>query len=291
MQIGALTSRFNGDQWPLTQIVEWAGKTGIDCLEIERRQLDPQSVLERGPRDELLGALRRAKVGISALSFYTMDILHPEPSKREEARRTLELTIDAAEALGAGVVCTLAGAPLPGKSKMDTIRQDLPAFFAPLIERAAKKGIKIALENFFRTNIQHLDHWKALFEVLPQPNFGLNFDPSHLDKMEIDYMEAVREFAPRIFHTHAKDVFVDYAARRRIGVLDCADSRFCVPGTGRIAWGPYVQRLREVGFDGALSIEHEDRTLSSVDGFRIAAAHLRPLIVTKEPALAAAKAS
>ena len=231
MKIGALTTRFaqEKDAWPIERIIAWAGGAGIDCLEIERRHLDLGAMCERGPREALLGALAAAKVSISAISVYSMDLTSPDPTARTGFIRSLEQAIDAAESLGVGVVCTLAGGPSAGKSKLDTIRQDLPGMFAPLIERAAKKGIKLALENFFRTCIQHLDHWQELFKVLPQPNFGLNFDPSHLDKMEIDYVSAVKEFAPRIFHTHAKDVLVDHAARRRIGVLDLRRlAAFCI---------------------------------------------------------------
>lgn len=278
MKIGALTARF-GKEKTLPQIIDWAGKNNIDCLEIiVPGHLNQDDMLKKGPREELQHALRAANVTISSLAFYSMAITAPEADKRKEQVDGLKRTIDAAEALGVNVVCTLAGAPLPNKSKMDTIKEDLPKIFGPVLEHAKKKGIKIALENYFRTNIQHLDHWKALFEVLPQENFGLNFDPSHLDKMEIDYLAAVTEFGKRIFHTHAKDVFVDEALRRRIGVLDCADSRFCIPGTGRIEWGQYLGRLRQIGYNGVLSIEHEDGTLSAEDGFRIGAEYLRGLI-------------
>jgi sugar phosphate isomerase/epimerase len=174
-------------------------------------------------------------------------------------------------------VCTLAGMPLPGKSKMDTIRQNLPAIFAPVLEDALRRNVRIALENWYATNIQHLEHWKALFEVLPQKNFGLNFDPSHLHWQGIDYMSAVNEFRERIFHTHAKDVSFDEAALRRVGVLD-RWWRYTIPGTGRIAWGEYIGKLRQVGYNGVLSIEHEDGSLSPEAGFVMGARFLRQLI-------------
>jgi sugar phosphate isomerase/epimerase len=45
-----------------------------------------------------------------------------------------------------------------------------------------------------------------------------------------------------------------------------------------VAWGEYLGALREIGFDGAVSVEHEDKTLSAEAGFRMAAAYLRPLM-------------
>lgn len=280
MQIGALTARFGGDKWSLDQILDWASKTKIDCLEVSVRHghFNVDQALQKGSREDLLHKFRAANVGISALACYSGDITSPEAPKRQAAIDELLKTIDAAAALNVGIVCALAGMPLPGKSKMDTIREDLPGIFGPILEHARKKNVRIALENWWRTNIQHLDHWKALFEVLPQENLGLNFDPSHLDKMEIDYLSAVSEFKSRIFHTHAKDVVVNYAHRRRVGVFDGADSRFTIPGTGRIQWPEYIGRLREIGYNGVLSIEHEDGTFSSVDGFRVGAAYLRQFI-------------
>ena len=104
--------------------------------------------------------------------------------------------------------------------------------------------------------------------------------------MEIDYLSAVTEFKSRIFHTHAKDVVVNQALRRRIGVFDGADSRFAIPGIGRIHWPEYIARLREIGYDGVLSIEHEDSILSPEEGLTKAAAFLNAIVMKQQPAAA-----
>jgi sugar phosphate isomerase/epimerase len=279
MYIGALTARFD-KTWDLDRMIAWAAKSGIDCLEvaIKSGHLDPAEMLKKKPREELQKKLKSAKVFFSSLAYYGTGFASPDPAARKAEIDGLLKTIEAAEALGLDTVCTLAGMPLPGKSKMDTIREALPDVFGPILAEAKKRGVRIALENWFATNIQHLDHWKTLFELLPQDNFGLNFDPSHLDRMDIDYLAAVDEFAKRIFHTHAKDVEVNESLRRRIGTLDSAHARYTIPGTGRIHWGLYIGKLRKAGYNGVLSIEHEDSTLSAEDGFRIGAAHLRALI-------------
>ena len=278
MKIGLLTARFDAKDWPLDRIIPWAAENGFDCLEVAAgRHLDPEAVLAGGA-DELKAKLAAAGVTISSLAAYSPAINDPDPGARKQQAQALLKTIDAADALGVDVVCALAGRPLPGKTKMQTIREDLPGVFAPILEAAARRGIKIALENWFATNIQHLDHWEALFEVLPNDNFGLNYDPSHLLWQGIDYLAAVDEFADRIFHTHAKDCAVDDAALRRIGVLEGNWWRYTIPGTGRVAWGEYLGRLRRIGFDGAVSIEHEDGTLGAEEGFRMGATFLRGLI-------------
>jgi sugar phosphate isomerase/epimerase len=279
MKIGLLTTRFDPKDWPLDRIIDWAGRNGIDCLEIAvPRHLDAARLLKEGSQAALKDKLRRAGVAISSLAYYSMKINDVDPAVRGEQVAGLQATIEAAESLGVDTVCTLAGSQAPGKSKTQTIREDLPGVFGPLLEQAQRRGVRLALENYFRTNIQHLDHWRAMFEALPQKNFGLNYDPSHLLWQGIDYMAAVEEFAGRIFHTHAKDVAIDEAALRRLGVLEGGWWRYTIPGTGRVDWGQYLGKLREIGFAGAVSIEHEDKTLSAEAGFAMAARYLRTLI-------------
>jgi sugar phosphate isomerase/epimerase len=139
---------------------------------------------------------------------------------------------------------------------------------------AAAHKVKIAFENWTATNIQHLGHWQRVFELVPDANVGLNFDPSHLFWQQIDYLEAVERFGPRIFHTHAKDTEVLEHRRREVGVNGGGWWRYVIPGYGEIDWGVYISRLRRVGYDGVLSIEHEDSTLGREEGFRKGQRHL-----------------
>lgn len=278
MQVGLLTARF-GKEKNLEQIIAWAGANKIDCLEIAcPAHLDPVKLLKESGQAAIQKQLKDAGVSISSLACYNTKINDPDPAARKAAGDALLAAIHAAESLGVGVVCCLAGMPAPGKNKMKTIREDLPAVFGAVLEEAKKRSIKIALENWFATNIQHLDHWRAIFEVLPAEHFGLNFDPSHLLWQGIDYLDAVKEFAPRIFHTHAKDVAINDAALRRLGVLEGGWWRYTIPGTGRVAWGEYLGKLRDIGFKGAVSIEHEDKTLGAEAGFIMGANFLRRLI-------------
>jgi len=277
VQIGILTAPFHKET--LEEIVAFAQEAGADALEIAAgsgRQIDP---LQLGPAeaDRIRLLLDDAGLRVSSLACY-FNVMDPDPAKREEGVRLLKAAMDTAPLLGTDVVCTLAGMPLPGKSKMDTIRQDLPGVLGPVIDYAAERGVKIALENWFATNIQHLDHWRALFEVLPQENFGLNMDPSHLYWQQIDYLAAVEEFADRIFHTHAKDCEVREHVRARVGVLERGWWRYVIPGFGGIDWGAWVGALRRVGYDGVLSIEHEDGAVGREQGFRLGIRYLRTFV-------------
>jgi sugar phosphate isomerase/epimerase len=113
-------------------------------------------------------------------------------------------------------------------------------------------------------------------ENLPDENFGLNYDPSHLVHQELDIMIPVAKFGKRIFHTHAKDCLVDVQRRSYVGILGDGWWRYAIPGYGDIKWGEYIAKLRAVGYRGVLSVEHEDSTFGPEDGFRHGAAYLNP---------------
>ena len=71
----------------------------------------------------------------------------------------------------------------------------------------------------------------------------------------------------RIFHTHAKDTLVDKAKRANVGVYGDGWWRYVIPGFGNIDWGEYIAHLRVNGYDGVLSIEHEDGSQGREEGF------------------------
>jgi sugar phosphate isomerase/epimerase len=279
MEIGVLTAPL-GD-WTLEQIAEWAGRGGFTALEVAcgpgSRALDPVRVAREGPGD-IPALLQRHGLRISSLAYYA-NPLDQDPERRRKVHEHLRTTVDAARVLGVDVVCTIAGMPLPGKDKRKTIEEDLPGALGPIIDEAGSKGIKIALENWYATNIENLDHWARLFEVLPQANFGLNYDPSHLYWQGIDYLAAVNEFRNRIFHTHAKDVEIRDDRLRRVGSRSGGWWRYVIPGLGRIPWGEYIAALRRAGYNGVLSIEHEDDAVGREEGFLIARQHLEQFMV------------
>ena len=200
--------------------------------------------------------------------------ISPYRRKSGPYRRPQKKVIDGAARLNVPTVCMLAGFPTKGMSKLETIREVLPKAFKPILAHARKKKINIALENWFETNLQGLDTFEALFEAIPDANFGLNYDPSHLYHQEIDHLVPVSLYKDRLFHTHAKDTLVNKAVRARVGIYGEGWWRYVIPGFGNLDWGEYISHLRQNGYDGVLSIEHEDETQSREEGFIRGAWHL-----------------
>jgi len=277
MHVGILTAPLRTQ--PLAKLIPWAAQQGIRALEIEVRSgshLDALTV-DDAALEQLQGLLSTHKLQISSLACYAL-LTGVTAEQAAQNRKQLEAAIRLAARLGVGTVCTLAGFPTLGKSKIKTIAEDLPAAMRPLLDLAGQNGVKLALENWYATNIQNLDHWRGVFDALPDAHFGLNFDPSHLDWQGIDVIAAVSEFRDRIFHVHAKDVSVDLAKLARVGYNGDGWWRYTLPGYGRIRWGDFISALRGIGYDDVLSIEHEDSSFPAEEGFVKAARYLNTLV-------------
>lgn len=267
MDIGLLTAPLTDK--PLEWVVDFAKRNSFQALEVVAgpgsKHLDTAGMTDARVR-EVKDLLDKNGLRISGLACYT-NLIDPDEAKREQMAADMRGVIDASVALGVDVVCTLAGMPLPGKDRMATIEEDFPGVFGPLAEYAGGKGVKIAFENYFATNIQGLHHWQRVFEVVPAANLGLNYDPSHLLWQGIDYMEAVERFKDRIFHTHAKDTEIKEHVLRWVGNQAGGWWRYCTPGYGEVNWPVYIARLRGVGYDGVVSIENEDSVFGVEEGF------------------------
>ncbi|MCP4645999.1 MAG: sugar phosphate isomerase/epimerase [bacterium] len=273
MRVGMLTGPFGAE--PLEMVMDFAEESAIPCLEVVAhpgsKHIDPAKLTAK-KATKIVEALDERGLEISGLAYYDMGFTNPKATKKWQAHA--KKTIDAAHMLGVGTVCMLAGGPAEGMSKIETIKKVLPKAFRPVLTHARKKGINIALENYFATCLQGLDTFECLFDTIPDANFGLNYDPSHLYHQQCDHLIPVSMFADRIFHTHAKDTLVDRAKRAKVGVLAGGWWRYVIPGFGNIEWGEYISHLRANGYDGVLSIEHEDGTQSREEGFLRGAAYL-----------------
>jgi sugar phosphate isomerase/epimerase len=238
--------------------------------------------------------LTRYNLAISSLAYYPNN-LDPDEETREAANEHLKRVIEAAQRLEVEVVGTFVGRD-QRRSVADNLK-DFERVWPSLVHFARERGVKIAIENcpmIFSDdewpggrNLAYSPAlWRKLFEIVPDDNFGLNFDPSHLVWQFIDYTRAVREFAPRIFHVHAKDMEVDRDGLYEHGVLSLGMGWQVprLPGLGEVRWDRFMAALYAIGYDWVVSIEHEDRKFEGdlklvQRGFLLARDNLRPFIV------------
>jgi sugar phosphate isomerase/epimerase len=301
VKLGLLTAAF--PDLSLAQVAEWAAGNGYEALEVAcwpaggaaaRRyagvsHIDVDS-FEPGQVHDLFD---RHGLVISALAYYPNN-LDPDREQREQANEHLRKVIVAAERLGVGIVGTFVGRD-PQRNEPENL-ETFRAVWPPLVRFAAEHGVKIAIENcpmLFSydewpggTNLAYSPAlWEQMFDAIPDENFGLNFDPSHLVWQFIDYERAIYDFGPRIFHAHAKDMEVNRDGLYRHGVMAKGIGWQVprLPGLGEVRWDRFVSALYAVGYDHVLSVEHEDRTFEGSEelvkrGFVIAERTLRPYL-------------
>ena len=303
MKLGLLTAAF--PELKLEEIARWAAENGFESLEITcwpyekaaRRYAGVTHINVDGitpqTAKEIRAMLKNYGLDISAMAYY------PNPLQADLIKRNSELehikkVILAAELLDVSVVGTFVG---NDKNKTDVQNLEEYAKVWPAIVKFAKEhGRKIGIENcpmFFSydewPNGNNLAHtpalWRKMWEIIPDDNFGLNLDPSHLILQMIDIERVVREFKDRIFHVHAKDLMIDWEGVYQNGIFSKGMGWQVprLPGLGDVKWDRFIGSLYSVGYDSFISIEHEDRAFEGSEakvkqGFLIARDCLRPYI-------------
>ena len=187
----------------------------------------------------------------------------PIGPRREVAATHLRAVIDAAAALGVGVVNTFVG-----RDPALSVEANWPRFlevWRPLDRprrepRGSRSASRTARCSSPATNGPAARTWRRrrrsggrMFDDIPSPNFGLNFDPSHLIWQQMDYLAPLAEFKDRIFHVHAKDARIDRAALDQHGVLVLSQSVAHAqdPRPGRRPLGPVLRRPERRRLHGA----------------------------------------
>jgi sugar phosphate isomerase/epimerase len=266
----------------LEEVVDFAASASFDCIELmcwpkgkaERRYAGVTHVdvvgfddAEAARTNELFES---RKVKISGLGYYPNPLV-PDHGEAQVYIDHLKLVIQAARKLGVGVVNTFVG-----RDWAKSVDENWPRFlevWRPLVQFADDNGIRIGIENcpmsFTRDEWPGGKNlatspaiWRRMFNDIPSPNFGLNFDPSHFVWQQMDYLKAIREFAARIHHAHAKDVRIDRERLDDVGILAFPLQYHTpkLPGLGDVNWGQYFSVLGDAGYRGPVCIEVEDRS-------------------------------
>lgn len=303
MKLGFFTAAFPNSS--LEEVAHWGAESGFQAIEIacwphekaNRRYAGITHIdvtqLDQQKARSIRSMLDQYGLMISSLGYYP-NPLHPDPQHRETVITHLKKVIDAAALLEVNIVGTFVG-----KDKNKTVPQNLEDYakiWPPIVQYAKERGVKIAIENC--PMIFSYDEWpggnnlastpaiwRKMWEIIPEDNFGLNLDPSHLILQMIDYERVVREFASKIFHVHAKDLHIDREGLYNHGVLSQGMGWQIprLPGLGDIEWNKFFAALTAARYDYVVSIEHEDRAFEGNDelvkrGFYLARDCLKPFV-------------
>ena len=195
-------------------------------------------------------------------------------AKREWAIRSLKASAKAAANLGVKVVTGFTGSsiwhlfysfPPVGPNDVAEGFKYFADKFNPIMDEYAKYGIKFALE-VHPTEIAYDTYTARLaLEALGnRPEFGFNFDPSHLVWQGIDPVKFIKAFPDRIYHCHVKDAAVTLDGESSIlcSHINFGDPRrgwdFRSPGHGQVDFEGIIRAPNNIGYYGPLSVEWED---------------------------------
>ncbi len=303
MKLGFLTAALPG--MTLEEAAKWGSDSGFQAIEIAcwphekaaRRYAGVTHIdvaeLTPSKAKDICRMLDGFGLTVSSLAYYP-NPLHPDPEHRQTVISHLKKVIEAAEMLEVPVVGTFVG-----KDRTKTVPANLEEYakvWPPIVKFAKEHGVKIGIENC--PMIFSFDEWpggdnlastpaiwRRMWEIIPDDNFGLNLDPSHLVWQMIDYERVVRDFGSRIFHVHAKDMHVDPEGLYNNGVLSLGMGWQVprLPGLGDVDWRKFIAALTAVHYDYVISIEHEDRSFEGDEelvkrGFYISRDVLKPYI-------------
>jgi len=177
--------------------------------------------------------------------------------------RGLEQLIDQAHLFGTDIV-----AGFTGRLRGQPLEASLPRYkevFAPLAQRAADNGVRLAFENCEMGGTWQSGDWniaitpaawELMFDAVPADNIGLEWEPCHQMVKLIDPLPQLRKWMSKIFHLHGKCATIKWDVIREHGIGGRYKFAFHrTPGFGDLNWSDVFSELRWGGFKGAIDIE------------------------------------
>ena len=313
MKLGVMTALFA--QQSLEEMMQYLVRSGVEAMELCAGNypgcphMDVEALLKSDEKCKALTcAIAEKGLEISALSCHG-NPLHPDAKFASAQHETHRKAVRLAQKLGVSVVINFSGCP--GDSDKATapnwVTCPWPDDFSKIVAWQWEKKV---IPYWKREAVFARDHGiKLAFEMHPGfcvyntetmlclrkecgSNIGANFDPSHLFWQGMDPIVSLRELKGAIFHVHAKDCLIDPINTAKNGVLDTKSYgdvihrswvfRTIGYGHGVEWWRSLVSTLRLIGYDGVLSIEHEDSLMGLNEGFQKAVAFLKGIVLREK---------
>ncbi len=311
MKLGVMNPVIN--HMPFEDALKYLSELGVQTIEIGAggypgdAHLKPDEILSNQDKiDNYKELLKKYNMEISAISCHG-NPLHPNKEIAEDFHNQFKKAILAAEALGVDTVVGFSGCPGDCENSQnpnwvtcawpneygDILKwqweEKVIPYWKDMAEFAKAHNIKkIAFEmhpGFVVYNPETLLKLRdAVGDII-----GANFDPSHLFWQGIDPVYAIKALEGAIYHFHAKDTKIDEYNTKVNGVLDTKSLgdvknrswlfRTIGYGHGTEVWNDIISTLKICGYDGAISIEHEDALMSPTEGLEKAISFLKNVLI------------
>ena len=315
MKLGLLTCMF-GDK-PLKEVLELIRPLGLDTIELgagnypgDAHAPTKELLASKPKREALMDLIKGEGLEISALSCHG-NCLHPDKAFAKANAKVQSDTIKLAGLLGVKTINDFSGCPGSDKKAqqpnwvtcawppdyLDILDYQWNEVVIPYWTKQAKfakdHGVRVAFEAHPGFVVYNTETLLKLRKACGN-NLGANFDPSHFFWQGIEPIESVKALGGKaIFHVHAKDSKVDPVNSSINGVLDTKHYgdeanrswvfRTCGYGHSLEWWKDFFTTLTLVGYDGPVSIEHEDARMSSQEGLTKAVEFLKQCIIRDKP--------
>lgn len=285
---------------PFEEMLDMAARLGVAGVEVNTGNwssaphLDlPALLASSQARTRFLDAFRTRGLTLVALNA-NGNQLHPTSGDAQSA--VLHDTIRLAGLLGVDTVCLMSGLPAGGPEDRtpnwivsswppetgEILRwqwqEKLIPYWRSLARLAESHGVKKLCVELHGNQLVYNVPTLLRLRTAVGPVVGANLDPSHLMWMGADPLAAIDALGEAVLHVHAKDTYLNRPKLATTGRLETG-SLTDIParswtyitlgyGHGESWWREFCYRLRMVGYDGWLSIEHEDVMLSRLEGVR-----------------------
>lgn len=246
--------------------VRFAKEAGFSCLELHAT---PGSTLDAATIGDNLHSIKETLdekgIAVSSLACY---FNHLEEGREQEQSEYFRKVIELAPRLGCNVVATMGGANAKSREtgKIEDSLDSFTKVFSEHARVAEANGVNIAFENWpgghpwpLLINIAISPAaWDKMFDAVPSPTMGLEYDPSHLARLMCDYISPIKRFADRIHHVHAKDTTIKTDVLNEVGYIGQGWWDYSIPSRGMVDWTAFFNELQSIGYSGDVDIEHED---------------------------------
>ncbi len=305
MKLGVFAVLFSG--LSLEEMLDHIQSKGLETVEIGAggyigdAHCKPAELLkDEGKLKAFKKAFDDRGIKISALSCHG-NPLHPNKEIADGFHEEFVNTVKLAEKLNVDTIVTFSGCP--GESDYSRhpvwITCPWPNDFSDVVDWQWKEKVI----PYWKEQQQLLEKHNVRVAIEPHPGFvvynnetakrlrkecgdkiGVNFDPSHYFWQGMNPAQAIKDVGDSLFHFHAKDTQIEPRNTELNGVLDTKSYKDIANrswvfrtvgyGHGEDEWRDIISALQVIGYDGAISIEHEDGLMSEDEGFSKAVSFL-----------------
>jgi sugar phosphate isomerase/epimerase len=296
-----------------------SARMGVEAVEIGTGNFSPSPhcnldclLNDESARDAFLGTIRKHGLRLAALNC-SGNPLHPNPAISSAVTDITHKTLRLAGLLGAETVVCMSGCPgtPEGGRYPNWVVAAWPEDFLELLEwqwndrvipfwrataeLARSSGVRRLCFELHPANcVYNASSFRRLRKAVGEIVYA-NLDPSHFFFQGMDPIAVIRELGSDIGYVHAKDARVEPHNLAVQGALDLQPGkpvrdlvwayRTLGYGHGAQFWADFVSTLRSVGYDGVLSIEHEDPLMDSEEAIERAVVLLKSTAFFKPPSI------